>query len=179
MPKHYGICNICDASCGLEIEYEGREIISIKGDKLDPFSQGHMCPKGRAHQDIYNDPDRLRRPVRRTGKDWEEISWQQAMDETGRRRGIQKRYNLQHQITPETIKKDIAAVFDSIHESDYVTVDTVSEKDAAYESSENIEAAVAELEKKMMAAAKELAFERAAVLRDQIADLKKILLFPI
>ena len=102
-----------------------------------------------------------------------------ALDETGRRRGIQKRYNLQHQITPETIKKDIAAVFDSIHESDYVTVDTVSEKAAAYESSENIEAAVAELEKEMMAAAKELAFERAAVLRDQIADLKKILLFPI
>jgi excinuclease ABC subunit B len=102
-----------------------------------------------------------------------------AMDETKRRREIQKRYNAEHHITPETIKKEITAVFASIHESDYVTVDKVAETEAAYGSSGNIETAIAELEKEMKAAAKELAFERAAVLRDQISELKKILLFPI
>jgi excinuclease ABC subunit B len=102
-----------------------------------------------------------------------------AMDETNRRREIQKKYNVRHHITPETIKKDITAVFESVHEADYVTVDTVSEKTADYESPENIEAAVAKLEKEMRAAAKELAFEKAAVLRDQISEIKKMLLFPI
>jgi excinuclease ABC subunit B len=102
-----------------------------------------------------------------------------ALDETSRRREIQRRYNAQHHITPESIKKEISAVFASIHESDYVTVDKVSETAAAYDSPVNIETAIAELEKEMKAAARELAFERAAVLRDQISELKKILLFPI
>jgi excinuclease ABC subunit B len=102
-----------------------------------------------------------------------------AIDETKRRREIQKKYNAEHHITPETIKKEITAVFASIHKSDYVTVDKAAETEAIYGSSENIDTAIAELEKEMKAAAKELAFERAAVLRDQISELKKILLFPI
>jgi excinuclease ABC subunit B len=102
-----------------------------------------------------------------------------AMDETKRRREIQRRYNAQHHITPESIKKDISAVFASINESDYVTVGKVSETAAAYDSPVNIETAIVELEKEMKAAARELAFERAAVLRDRISELKKILLFPI
>jgi excinuclease ABC subunit B len=102
-----------------------------------------------------------------------------AMDETLRRREIQRRYNAAHHITPESIKKDIGAVFASIHESDYVTVDTVSEAAAAFHSPKKLETAIAELEKEMKAAAGELAFEKAAVLRDQISELKKILVFPI
>jgi anaerobic selenocysteine-containing dehydrogenase len=82
---HYAICNLCDAICGLEIETAGRKILAIRGDRDDPFSRGHVCPKGTAHQDVYDDPDRLRRPVRRIGARWEELSWAAATAEVSRR----------------------------------------------------------------------------------------------
>jgi len=82
---HYAICNFCDASCGLEIESEGRRVLGIRGDALDPFSRGHICPKGTAHQDVLEDPDRLRRPVQRVGDQWREASWAPALEEIGRR----------------------------------------------------------------------------------------------
>src|SRR6185503_1309182 len=82
---HYAVCNRCDAMCGLEIETDGRTILAIRGDQNDPFSRGHICPKGAAHADIYNDPDRLRRPVRRVDNRWEEISWREAIAEVSRR----------------------------------------------------------------------------------------------
>ena len=79
--KHYRACNLCEAMCGIEIELEDEKIIAIRGDKNDPFSRGHICPKATALQDIYNDPNRLKRPVRRTEDGWEEISWDEAFDE--------------------------------------------------------------------------------------------------
>ena len=66
--------------CGLEIELEGDSIRAIRGDAEDPFSRGHICPKAVALQDIYADPDRLRRPMQRTGDDWREIGWDEAFD---------------------------------------------------------------------------------------------------
>ena len=90
---HYGVCNICDSICGLEIEYEGNEVISIRGDKQDPFSRGHICPKGPSHKDVYKDPDRLRKPVRRIGDRWEEISWEEGLEEAGKKlAAVQKKY---------------------------------------------------------------------------------------
>lgn len=77
---HYRACNLCEALCGLEIEYKGKEIIAIRGDKNDPFSHGHICPKATALEDIYKDPDRLKMPVRRTENGWEKISWDEAFD---------------------------------------------------------------------------------------------------
>lgn len=106
-------------------------------------------------------------------------SMRRAIDETNRRREIQKKYNTLHNITPQTIRKEITAVFDSIYESDYVTVDKISEPEIPYESVDNIDTLIVDLEKEMQAAAKELAFEKAAVLRDQISELKKLLLFEI
>src|SRR5262245_21941753 len=67
--------------CGLEIKMEGRHILSIKGDRDDPFSRGHICPKATALEDIYHDPDRLKYPVRRTTTGWERISWAEAFAE--------------------------------------------------------------------------------------------------
>lgn len=94
MPSvHYGLCNFCDAICGLEIEVEADRIVSIRGDEQDPFSKGYVCPKGIAQQDIYADPDRLRQPIRRKGRDWEEIGWKEAIEEVGERTAsIQKKY---------------------------------------------------------------------------------------
>jgi anaerobic selenocysteine-containing dehydrogenase len=84
---HYRACPLCEAICGLKIETQGPDIISIKGDDDDPLSQGHICPKAVALQDIHEDPDRLRYPVRRVtdgkGKSrWEQIGWEEALDET-------------------------------------------------------------------------------------------------
>ncbi|NOR19707.1 MAG: molybdopterin-dependent oxidoreductase, partial [Xanthomonadales bacterium] len=81
---HYIACNLCEAICGLEIKLEGGQIRSIKGDKQDPISKGHICPKAVALQDIYNDPDRLKVPIKKTEAGWQEIPWQQAYDEVTR-----------------------------------------------------------------------------------------------
>lgn len=78
---HYRTCNLCEAMCGIKIDYRGNEILSIKGDENDPFSKGHICPKATALQDIYEDPDRLKYPVRRTANGWEQITWDEAFDE--------------------------------------------------------------------------------------------------
>ncbi|HUT54224.1 MAG TPA: molybdopterin-dependent oxidoreductase [bacterium] len=90
---YYGVCNFCDSSCGLAIEYEGDRVLSVKGDKENAFSRGHICPKGMALKDLYHDPDRLRRPMRRTAAGWEEVSWNDALDEAGQRiAAVQKKY---------------------------------------------------------------------------------------
>jgi anaerobic selenocysteine-containing dehydrogenase len=78
---HYIACNLCEAICGLEIKLEDGRIKSIRGDKQDPISKGHICPKAVALQDIYNDPDRLRIPIKKTPEGWQKISWNQAFDE--------------------------------------------------------------------------------------------------
>ncbi|MCI0709315.1 MAG: molybdopterin oxidoreductase family protein [Chloroflexi bacterium] len=79
--QHFRSCNLCEAMCGIVVEYDQNTILSIKGDKDDPFSRGHICPKATALQDIYEDPDRLKHPVRRTADGWEEISWEEAFDD--------------------------------------------------------------------------------------------------
>lgn len=74
-------CTLCEASCGLVVEVEGREVLSIRGDADDPLSRGYVCPKGIALQDLLTDPDRLRSPVRRRDDGtWEEIGWDEALD---------------------------------------------------------------------------------------------------
>ncbi len=82
---HHRACNLCEAICGLEIQLEGNRFVSIRGDGDDPLSQGHICPKAVALQDLHHDPDRLRRPVRRTGDGWQEIGWDEALDEAATR----------------------------------------------------------------------------------------------
>nr|MBC8463845.1 UvrB/UvrC motif-containing protein [Deltaproteobacteria bacterium] len=99
-----------------------------------------------------------------------------AIDETFRRREIQKAYNTKHNITPATIEKDIRTVFESVYEADYVTPQ-VAEPVAAYESFDNLDKMVDKLEKEMQQAAKDLEFERAVELRDQIQDLKELMVF--
>jgi anaerobic selenocysteine-containing dehydrogenase len=66
--------------CGIAITLDGERITAIKGDKDDPFSRGHICPKATALQDVYNDPDRLKQPVKRTADGWQVIGWDEAYD---------------------------------------------------------------------------------------------------
>ena len=76
----YRSCNLCEAICGLVIEHDGNQVVSIKGDPDDPLSRGHICPKAIALQDVHTDPDRLRTPMKRTSSGFEPISWDEAFD---------------------------------------------------------------------------------------------------
>jgi excinuclease ABC subunit B len=101
----------------------------------------------------------------------------QAIDETNRRRKIQKAFNKKNNIMPTTIKKDIMPVFGSVYGAEDISTDKVAEAVAAYESLDNIDDIIKSLEGEMAQAAKELEFERAGELRDQIKELKRIALY--
>ncbi|HCP55459.1 MAG: dehydrogenase [Pseudomonadaceae bacterium] len=96
--QHHRACHLCEAICGLTIETAAAEdgserIVSIKGDAQDTFSRGHICPKAVALQDIQNDPDRLHRPMRRVGSEWQAIEWDEAFTLVAERLSeIQMRY---------------------------------------------------------------------------------------
>jgi len=66
--------------CGIEVTTDQREILSIVGDKKNPFSEGHVCPKAMALKDLYDDPDRIKMPLERTTEGWQEIPWEEALD---------------------------------------------------------------------------------------------------
>ena len=90
---HYRACNLCEAICGIEIEHADGAVLSIRGDRQDPFSRGHVCPKAVALKDVYEDANRLKFPVKRTGDDWREISWAEAFDEVETRiKDVQSRF---------------------------------------------------------------------------------------
>src|SRR6185369_9455332 len=76
----YRACNLCEAICGLAIEVDRSQILSIRGDDADPFSRGHICPKAVALKDVHEDPNRLRHPMRRDGDSWHELSWDEAFE---------------------------------------------------------------------------------------------------
>jgi len=106
-------------------------------------------------------------------------SMQQCIDETNRRREIQQAYNQQHGITPETIQKDITRIFDFENTKEDTAIDHVAEAIETYQSIDDIDAAVAALEKEMQTAARNLEFEKAADLRDQIRALQKLIVLEV
>ena len=86
---HYRTCHLCETMCGIEVEHDGKQIIAIRGDKNDVLSQGNICPKATGLQDIYTDPNRLRKPIRRIRKnpaeksqddEWLEVEWEEAFE---------------------------------------------------------------------------------------------------
>jgi len=101
-------------------------------------------------------------------------SMQHAINETNRRRTIQRAYNEVHGVTPASIKKGIPAALYEISEADYYTVPIVAERTEEYLPKGELTAIIKEMEKEMRTAAKNLEFERAAVLRDKIKELKEL-----
>ncbi len=100
-------------------------------------------------------------------------SMQACLDETQRRRKIQGEYNIRHDITPQTVVKGLRTILESISEKDYYTVPLAAEPGEEYGSLKDIPKLVKKFRKEMLAAAKELDFEKAAELRDRIKRLEE------
>ena len=95
-----------------------------------------------------------------------------CIEETERRRIIQTEYNREHGITPQTVKKGLRSILESIEEHDYCSLAKVAEQAEEYVPLEKIPGMVKKIRKEMLAAAKELDFEKAAELRDRIRKLQ-------
>jgi excinuclease ABC subunit B len=103
-------------------------------------------------------------------------SIRRAMAEVERRRGKQLAFNAQHGITPKGITKRIKDLIDGVYDSDEAqTLMRAAQDDARYEamSEKQIAREIKQLEKKMLEHARNLEFEQAAKVRDQLAELKK------
>ena len=99
-------------------------------------------------------------------------SMKKTLDETNRRRTRQAAYNKKHGITPQSVVKGLLAVPYANQDTAYTITPMAAETPASYQTTEEIHKTIKRLEGEMKAAAKALAFERAAELRDQIKRLK-------
>ena len=97
-----------------------------------------------------------------------------ALEETERRRNKQRQWNEDHGITPVGIKRSIGKVLESVFEQDYVTVEPVADSKVTEFVGKDLKSTIAELEKRMRAAAADLEFEEAGRLRDEIRRLEAL-----
>jgi excinuclease ABC subunit B len=98
---------------------------------------------------------------------------QACLDETDRRRQVQLAYNLEHGITPESVKKSIRSILEDISEKDYPVLPLAAEELESYGSIAELRQEIARLKAEMLAAAADLEFEKAAEARDRMLELEK------
>jgi excinuclease ABC subunit B len=97
-----------------------------------------------------------------------------AIEETDRRRNKQRAWNEANGITPQSVKKQIGQVLQSVFEQDYVTVEAVNDSTVTDFVGKDLKSAIADLEKRMRKAASDLEFEEAARMRDEIKRLEAL-----
>jgi excinuclease ABC subunit B len=166
-----------DALIGINLLREGLDIPEVSlAAILDADKEGFL----RSARSLIQTAGRAARNINGTVifyADRITASMKQAIEETNRRRAIQQQYNEIHHITPRTVHKTITDIFDSAYQSSSADTVQVAESPAAFGPEENIEATIRDLETQMQTAAKDLAFEKAALIRDRIKALRKRLLF--
>ncbi len=99
-------------------------------------------------------------------------SMKRAIDETRRRRRLQAAFNKEHGITPQTVIKSLGSPLVKIYEADYVDVPLAADKAQRYGAAD-LARMIRQLKKEMKQAAEDLAFEKAAELRDRVRELEK------
>lgn len=80
---HHTFCRICESLCGLEVHVDQGEVVRIKPDADHVATRGFACVKGIKQQRMYSTRDRLTQPLKRVGKDFVEISWDEALADIG------------------------------------------------------------------------------------------------
>ena len=165
-------CGMFDVLVGINLLREGLDIPEVSLVAiLDADKEGYL----RSYRALIQTAGRAARNLE--GRvifygDGVTDSMRQAMDETNRRRGIQAEYNRVHGITPVGITKGIPSLEYAVAELDYIQLPFAAESRADYGRVESTDRLIERLEIEMKAAAKELAFERAAELRNQIRALR-------
>jgi anaerobic selenocysteine-containing dehydrogenase len=81
---HFRTCPLCEAGCGLEVAVVDGAVKRIRGDRLDVFSKGYICPKGSTLKQLHEDPDRLRSPLIKRNGVHVEVTWDEAFAEADR-----------------------------------------------------------------------------------------------
>ncbi len=81
--EKFTFCRICEATCGLKVKVEDGRLIDVEPDDQHVVSQGYVCVKGTRFANVQNSPDRVTAPMKRSGDEWVEISWDQALREIG------------------------------------------------------------------------------------------------
>lgn len=74
-------CVLCANTCGLEVDIEDNRIVKVRGDKDNPKSEGYVCRKGLNVAYFQHNEDRLMHPLKKVNGSFEQISWDQAIDE--------------------------------------------------------------------------------------------------
>lgn len=111
------VCPFCESTCGVVIEVTAGAIVNVRGDKDDPFSRGFICPKAYGLKELHGDPERLRRPLKRTPAGWREVSWENAYSEiTERLLDVRKKYgkNAIGMYSGNPVVHDMAFIYISI-----------------------------------------------------------------
>lgn len=87
METHRTTCKVgaCEPFCGLEVDVEDGRMVEVRPDPHHPVTTGYACIKGMHVPDYQNDPDRLLHPEKRTDGGWQQIDWDSATGEIGRK----------------------------------------------------------------------------------------------
>ena len=106
------VCRSCHGGCGVIAHVKDDRVIKVEGDPDSPISHGTMCAKGLAITQLAYHPDRILYPMQKTGKDWERITWDEALDRTAEKfKGVIEKYGAEAIIVGQGTGRDYESHF--------------------------------------------------------------------